>query len=98
MPGADRARVGEQPARGPAAAAAAAADAEGPQRERPGRAGPILHPDRRPRCQLVNHQKRGIIAQDFTKEKKKHHEKNLNFLKSRKKEQKEQKMLKTQAL
>lgn len=48
MPGADRARVGEQPARGPAAATAAAADAERPQRERPGRAGPILHPDRRP--------------------------------------------------
>lgn len=91
MPGADRARVGEQPARGPAAATAAAADAERPQRERPGRAGPILHPDRRPRCQLVNRQKRGIIAQDFTKEKKSIMKKTSIFLKAEKKNKKNKK-------
>ncbi|XP_055365927.1 G1/S-specific cyclin-D2a isoform X2 [Betta splendens] len=52
--GADRARAGEQPARGPAAAAAAAADAERAQWERPGGAGPVLHPHGRARRQLVN--------------------------------------------
>lgn len=74
--GADRARLAEQPPRGPAAAAAAPADADGLQQKRRGRAGSILHPDRRPRCQLVNHQGAASlwIYENKTK-KKKHHEK-----------------------
>lgn len=77
VPGADWTRVVEQPARG-AAAAAAPADTERPQRERPRRAGSVLHPNRRPRCQLVNHQRAsllGIYTHKKKKKRKKHREK-----------------------
>lgn len=83
VPGANRACVGEQPTRRAAAAAATAANSERPEWERPGWAGSILHPDRRPRCQLVNHQRASLHR--IYKNKNRNQQKKLNFLKSRKK-------------
>ncbi|KAM4573234.1 G1/S-specific cyclin-D2a isoform 2-T2 [Odontesthes bonariensis] len=98
VPGADRACVGEQPTRRAAAATATAANSEGPQRKRPGRAGSVLHPNRRPRCQLVNH-RRASLHRIYKKKKRKKSivKKNSIFLKAEKKN-KRTKMLKTQAL
>lgn len=82
VPGADWTCVVEQPPWGTAAAAAAPADTEGAQWKRPWRAGSILNPNRRPRCQLVNHQ-RALLLWIY---KKKHHIKKPSiFLKAEKK-------------
>lgn len=97
VPGADRACAAEQSARRQAAAAAAPADTEGPQRERPGRAGPVLHPHRRPRCQLVNHQ-RAPLFWIYKRSKKKKSILKKVFRKSRKKEQKKKNVKNTSPL
>lgn len=82
VPGADWTCVVEQPPWGPTAAAAAPADTEGAQRKRPRRAGSILHPNRRPRCQLVNHQRASLL---WIYKKKHHIKKPSIFLKAEKK-------------
>lgn len=74
MSGADRARSDEQPKGGtPAAAQAAAAGPEQPTQQSLGRPGPVQHPDRCTRHQLVSSQERRL-----DRKKKKKLQKNKN--------------------